>query len=217
MTKRHEVRFREAYAFEPGRVAQGYHLSQMKAYANMRIANDEDGSMRCSVIDEISYLCSYIGTVEKLMESQVYSSFRILGYNIRYSDNQGGCPDVLYELGEHVENCMRSYNKALMDFTMHDDTLFTNAKPDVYRVLRSERAIAKKEAKAYGIRLSDLNLFNVLTGVEAFTENEPNYIEEKGAWLIDDCLSALKQARRKLKFRDLSLQCILNHEDEMGQ
>lgn len=203
------------FTCEPDRDEPGTELAAIRHYANNAL--EDPKSMRCSTLPEIDIVCDHIGEREDILHTKVYAAFRMRGYNIRYSNWKYDVPDVLYELQEHVQQCRRSYNKELMDFASHNEVLFKNAKSDVFQIENSKIGEAQKDSKKCGIRVSDLNLYNALVGFERFVENDPYYIEKRGQWLIDDCMNVLQSARHKLKFRDLSLQCILNHEDEMGR
>lgn len=214
-TERYEVATREAYNYEPDKDVQGDDIEFIKHYASTKIKEADAERMKCSMIQEIVRMCRVISDMENdISQSKIYAAFVVRGINIRYHDMKSGNQDVIYDILDHVKECQETYDKDLMDFTTHSETLFDGARHDTVRFENTISGRAKKSAKC-GIHLSDVNLYNALAGVERFNENNPVYLPPKGRWVIESCLTAFSGAKRKLTFRDMGLRCILNHEDEM--
>lgn len=212
---RNKVVTREAYNYEPAKDVQGDDIEFIKQYANTKIKEVDAERMKCTMIQELTRMCRVISDMENdISQSKIYAAFVVRGINIRYHDWKTGNQDVIYDILDHVKDCQSTYDKDLMEFTTHSDSLFDGAKQDTVRFENTITGRAKKSAKC-GIRLSDVNLYNALAGVERFDDSNPDYLPQKGRWIIESCLTAFSGAKRKLTFRDMGLQCILRHEDEM--
>lgn len=201
----------------PDKDVQGTQITFIKKYAKTKIKESDAERMKCSMIPELTKLCRVISDKENdISQSKIYAAFVVRGINMRYHDMKNDNQDVIYDIIEHVHECINSYDRDLMEFTSHNETLFDGARSETVRFENTIAGRAKKSTKC-GIRQSDMNLYNALAGVERFNEEDPNYLPPNGRWIIDDCLSVFARAKRKLRFRDMGLQCILNHKDEMGQ
>lgn len=192
-------------------------MAQIKKYAETKIEEKDAERMKCSMIREVDSLCRVISNREcDISQSKIYAAMVVSGMNIRYHDMKNDNQDVLYELGDDVSRCVDTYDRELMEFTEHNDTLFSGANSKTMRFESTIVGRTKKSAKC-GVRLADINLYNALAGVERFDEENPMYLPKAGRWVMDDCLTVFRGAKRKLGFRDMGLKCILNHKDEMGQ
>lgn len=213
---RNEVGTRKAYSYVPVQDPPGTQIEFIRRYADTKIKEKDAERMKCSVIPELSHLCRVISDRENdRSQSKIYAAFVVAGVNIRYSDMKNENQDVIYDIGEHIHCCVSSYDRELMEFTSHNDVLFEGARSDTVRFESSIAGRTRKESAKCSIRLADMNLYNALAGVERFSTDDPDYIPPNGGWIVDDCLSVFARAKRKLKFRDMGLQCIINHKDEM--
>lgn len=196
---------------------QGTQIAFIKQYAATKIKEADAERMKCSMIPELMHLCRAISDRENDMsQSKIYAALVVSGINIRYHDMKADNQDVIYDIIDNVHLCISSYDRGLMEFTSHDDTLFDGATSKAVRFESAIAGRAKKSVKC-GVRLADVNLYNALAGVERFNEENPDYLPDNGRWIIDDCLSVLARAKQKLVYKDMGLQGILDHKFKMGQ
>lgn len=193
-----EPTYREAYNYEPMRYPQGHFLDQMKGYVEIPLTRDDSGMTKCATFGAFEYACKIIASIEKIPDTKVYPSLRMIGYNKRYSDMKNDIPDALWDIGEVSERCMRTSDPGIVPFVSSSTGLFTDVRSTSYRLSNSVIAITGKDAYKAGIKVSELNLFNALAGLEVLTEEEPAYFSLRENLFIDESLTKLSFIKRHL-------------------
>lgn len=189
---------------------QGHYIDQIIAYANLVIPEAETSSMRCASTRIFDHVCKFIAANENVPVSRVYPALRYIGYNYRYHTMKNDSPDPLYEMGETVKRCILSGNIDIMDFAVHDDVLFVDTKSSMYRVKKSVSAVAIKDAGEYGVRVSQLNLYNALTGLDVVVSNEPDYILLREMQIFIDPLKSFDKIKRMINLKTIGLKTMLD-------
>jgi len=170
-----DAQIRPAFNYLP-RDAQGDLINEIKAYSNNKVLEDDAGRVRFATFRSLDKVCAFISMNEDIPKSQIYPALRLIGYNDRYRNYKAGNPDLLVQMGKLVRLCILTANHHVMNRVIDDNDIFETDKTIVFRVAKPSIAVAAKNADKYGIRVSELNLFNVLRGFELLMSNEPNYI-----------------------------------------
>lgn len=189
---------------------QGFYIDQIVEYARTSIREDDAGHARCSTFRTLRYLCKFIAANESIPESKVYPALRYIGYNIRYHRMKNGNLDPLHEIGAVARDCVLTRNMALIDLAS-SQRLFLDTNSTTYRMNKAAIAIAVKDADISGINLSELNLYNVLEGVNTIIENEPDYILLRDDKIVRDPLDVFKETKDLLKFKLVGMKSMLNN------
>ena len=155
---------------------QGFYIDQMKAYATTKIKEEDAGRVNCASFSSLNNVCKFIAMNDDIPVTKVYPSLRYIGYNNRYHDMMNGAPDMLYEMGDSVKQCVFTLNPYLIDFATEDINLFGNTTKSVYRIKADAIAVSMKDAERCGIKVSELNMYNVLEGLNVVMSNEPDYM-----------------------------------------
>lgn len=154
---------------------QGSYTQQIIDYARTSIPEDEASRVRCATFRSLDNVCKFIAAKEDVPESKVYPALRYIGYNVRYHDMKCGKADNLYNLGDVVKQCVLTMHVPLIEFAT-DTNIFKDTRSVTYRMQKAVIAITMKDAEQYGIKVSELNLYNVLTGINTLVFNEADYI-----------------------------------------
>jgi len=153
----------------------GYYIKQIKDYAHTSIPEEDASRVRCMTFSPLINACKFIAANEDIPESKVYPALRHIGYNIRYHNLKCDNPDNLYNLGGMVKKCVLTMEIPLIEFAT-GNTIFKELSSMQYRMHKDDIAIAMKDAEYCGIKVSELNLYNVLEGINVLILNEPDYI-----------------------------------------
>jgi hypothetical protein len=154
---------------------QGFYIDQIVDYAHTSIPEDEASSIRCATFKSLNNTCKFIAAKEDIPESKVYPALRMIGYNIRYHNMKCDKSDNLYNLGNMVKQCILTVSPSMIEFAT-GNTIFKDVSSVQYRMRKDVIAISMKDAEQYGIKVSELNLYNVLEGINTLVSNEPDYI-----------------------------------------
>jgi len=151
------------------------YIEQLKDYAHTKISRDESAVMNCGTYNNIDVLCTHISAHDNIKSTRVYPGLRLIGFNHRYHEYKKGNGDTLYEISELTDRCYLSTDPFIIDYVSRDSLSFDGAKSVQYRVDDRTMGIAVTEAHNYGIKVSELNLYNVLIGINVLVSNEPYY------------------------------------------
>jgi len=116
-------------------------------------------------------------------------------------------PDGLDVLAENVKKCMLTIDSNLIDCAA--SYIFQSTSTEVYRVEKKTVAITTKDANRYGIRVSDLNLYNVLEGVNVLLANEPDYIVLRDKQIFESVIGVYGEIQSMIRFKNIGLDAIL--------
>lgn len=183
------------------RYGQGHYVESMKEYARTSVSEEDAGRMRCSTFEEFEYVCHTISTRMEIKYTKIYPALRMLGYNWRYHDMKSGNPDVLYELGAIVKKCKMENRPGILPFVTTSDGLFPAGKSIMYRLAKTSIEQASDLAEECGVKLSELNLFDALQGLEVLVTNEPDYILMKDDLYFDEVTTRFAFTKRHLQER----------------
>ena len=186
---------------EPMRYGQGHYVETMKEYAQTSISEEDAGRMRCGTFGAFKYVCHIISTRMGIKHTKVYPALRVIGYNWRYHDMKTGNPDVLYEQGSIVKRCKMGDDPGLLPFVTSSDGLFPEGKVIQYRIVKTAIEQASDLAEECGVRLSELNLFDALQGLDVLVNNEPDYILMRDDLYFDETMSKFSFLKRRLTAR----------------
>lgn len=210
-TKQHserEVYYREAHNYLP-RDAQGTIVEEIHDYAKTQIPEDEATRTRCGTFRELTFVCDGIAAIEGIPKSKVYPALRMIGYNDRYRNYKAGNPDLLVQMAELVKRCNATMEEAIQEQLVDENKLFNVGNVVMYRMSKPAMAIAGKNADLYSIRTAELNMFNVLRGIEVLVETEPTYmlVSEKDVMkrTLERFFKLKKRIELRIKFMEVML------------
>lgn len=186
---------------------QGHYLDQIHAYTEAKITNEDAGSMRFGTFRKLDHVCKFIAANESIQVSRLYPALRWIGYNNRYHDMKNNNLDGLDVLAENVKKCMLTIDSNLIDCA--STYIFQSTGTEVFRVEKKTVAITTKDAKRYGIRVSDLNLYNVLEGVDVLLNNEPDYIVLRDKHIFEAIVGVYNEMQTAIRFKNIGLDAIL--------
>ena len=193
-----DVQIREAYDHEPARKDQDYCIGEMKEHARLVRTRDESGMMRCATFDEFDEACETIGRLSKISRTKVYPALRHIGYRVRYTEMKQGSPDALYELGDLIQLGWDSGKRGLRPFLRMSTGLFTNVRVVSYRAMLTTIGETETTAELAGVKLSELNLFNALSGLELLTQTDPDYYMLIDELEIKESIQKIESIRTRL-------------------
>ena len=176
------------------------------AYSIKRLAHlmkqvFEDASRaRCGTFKSLNNICKFIAAKEDIPESKVYPALRMIGYNIRYHNMKGGDLDPLHKIGDVVKECILTADTAMIEFAT-TDSMFDNITSAQYRMRKDVIAIAMKDAEHSGIKVSELNMYNVLEGINTLVLNEPDYILLRDERIFRTPLELFGDIKNKLQWK----------------
>ena len=192
-----DAQIREAYDHTPAQKPPDYCINLMKAYASTKRTRDDSSVVRCATFEEFDGACELIEIVSTIPFTKVYPALREVGYNMRYTDMKNSNPDALWDLGDVVYRCKLLRDDGLKPFLKMSRGLFTNTVDASYRMSTPTIGETGTWARKAGIKISELNLYNALSGLELLTQTDPDYY-----MLIDD--KDVKESMHKLgNIRDL--------------
>lgn len=189
---------------------QGYYIDQIVDYAHTSIPEDEANRVRCGTFTSLKYICKFIAVKEDIPESKVYPALRYIGWNIRYHNMKCGKPDILTELGKHVKECMNTGHMSLVAFVMNDSNIFSDTSSALYRMRKDTIAITMKDAEYCSLKVSEMNLYNVLEGIDTLILNEPDYILMRDKRIVRAPMDIFHDAKDMLRWKCAGLEGILN-------
>lgn len=176
-------------------------VEQIKTYAGTKIVEDDAGRVNCASFKSLNHVCKFIAANEDVPVTKVYPSLRMIGYNIRYNDMKNNNPDMLYEMGGLVKRCVLTSNPNAIDFATNDDNLFGRTLKSVYRIREDVIAVAMKDAESAGIQVSELNMFNVLEGVDALTSMDADYALMRDNMIFRKTLLAFDEIKQSIRWK----------------
>jgi|LGOV01.1.fsa_nt_gb hypothetical protein len=205
-----ETTYREAYNYvPPARCEQGSLIEEIKAIARHPISDEETRTTRCMTLKSVDRVCYKIAMNEdKLSQTKVYIALMTIGYKARYHNKMQDNPDALHVMEPVMMDCAATCDLDVIDMVM-GYTLFKGAQSRAYRLDKAKMGEAEKESMGCGVDRSELNLFNVLAGMERVLTEEPYYIERQDERLFRAPMDEFLSAKRKLEFRLVSLRGIL--------
>lgn len=194
-----EMTHREAFGHDHRRSAPTIIIDKLHSYANIKLTREDSTPTRCATFEAMDYACGKIARIEKLSPTKIYPALRWIGYNRRYADMKSDNPDALWDMGEICGRCLDSNDQGVIPFVRSSHGLFTN-KMDVvqYRIASSAHESAMKDAVHGGLKLSELNLFNALTGLEMLVSEEPTYYLLRQNLDIDDSLTTFVSIKKRM-------------------
>lgn len=196
-----EITSREAYSYEPERDYQGKALDDLIERSKTPIDEDSVLRSRCMTLKPVDRVCYKVVKNHALSSvTKVYVGFWWLGYNIRYHGLKNGSLDALHKMDACINECSMSDDPDIIDMLMYSN-LFPDGTSRVYRMDKAKMGEVDKEAVRCGVNRSELNLFNVLTGIKRLLSDEPYYIERQDERVyrqaIDEFLSVSARLRRR--------------------
>lgn len=200
---------REAYDHQPDRKTPDFCVEQLKTYANTPRTREDSRKVNCATFGAMDQACRIITQVSKIPATKVYPGLREIGYTVRYADMKAHNPDALWELAEITDKCMDMLDPGLMPYLASSNGLFEETHTVAYRINESSIEVAKKDALSAGVKISELNLFNALSGLELLTQTDPNYALLLNHLYISECLSKLDFIRRRLDAKRSTLLKVL--------
>lgn len=204
-----DVRIREAYDSAPTRKQPDFCIARMKEYANEPRTRDDSGSTKCATFEAFDYACAMVETISGIPHTKIYPGLRDVGYTIRYSDMKSDNPDALWDLGEVTTKCMATLDPGVMPFIRNSEGLFTDMKSVSYRINDSVIAVTAKEAVRAGVKVSELNLFNALAGLELLTVTDPDYFLLRDHLYVDESLTKFESIKKRLVAKRATLLKII--------
>jgi hypothetical protein len=153
--------------------------------------------------------CHIIAQVSKISATKIYPGLREIGYTMRYADMKAHNPDALWELAEITDQCMETLDPGLIPYLISSNGLFEGTHTVAYRINESSIEVAKKNAVLAGVKVSELNLFNALSGLELLIQTDPNYALLADHLYISECMSKFEFIRRRLEAKRSTLMKVL--------
>jgi len=202
--------FRPAFDYTPpAQVEQGGLIEEIKGIARTPINEDQTRTTRCMTLKSVDRVCYKIAMNEdKLSQTKVFIALMTIGYNTRYHNSLNGNPDALHLMPPVIEDCVATNDLDILDM-LREYSLFDGARSRSFRLDKSKMGEAEKLSMKCGIDRSELNLFNVLAGVERVLSEESYYIDIRDERLFRIPMDEFLSAKRKLEFRLVSLRGIL--------
>lgn len=195
-----EATYREAFDYDPSKKPQGHYLNQMKAYANLEIANEDAATMKGASFRAFDFVCKHITRTQGIRKDKVFPGLRLLGYNRCYNAKKSNLgEDIFSELRRLVYD-----DGVLLNYATMLRTEVTRSFIDVtmtrknYRVEAKTQKIALDTADETNIRTAELNLYHALHGLKVLTEEEPAFIMLKDNEIITNVLDVLTRADQGL-------------------
>jgi hypothetical protein len=187
----------------PDRDAQGTALDKIKHFANLEITREDQATVNCGIFTDLSYVCNYIGVVEKVKPHQAYLGLAVIGLDRCYHEYKANNDyDIFTDIGDMVKVGMLAIgNLSLMGVASESIELFHDVKVVKLHTTRQAAKITSDLAKDYGIRTSNLHLYHSLKGLEYIVNNEQPYINQQDEPLFEDALRPLRRADRLLEGR----------------
>ena len=189
--------FRPAYNHEPDRKSPTFCVDALKAYANTERKRDESGTVNCATFRMFNRACGVIATESKIRKTLVYPGLRELGRRQRYADMKAGNPDVLWQLHELVEPSMQAF-PAIREYAENGGSLFPERRTVTYRINLNAIEEAKKTSEGMGVEMSELNLFDALSGLELLVQTDPLYDQLKDDPDIKWSIRRLEEIRENM-------------------
>ncbi len=109
-----------------------------------------------------------------------------------------GSPDALYELGDLIQLGWDSGKRGLRPFLRMSTGLFTNVRVVSYRAMLTTIGETETTAELAGVKLSELNLFNALSGLELLTQTDPDYYMLIDELEIKESIQKIESIRTRL-------------------
>ena len=201
---------RRAYDYTPNNVPQGYYIEQIKEYAHTPISADDSSIVSFATFDEFEYVCNVIAAREKIVRrARIAPALRVIGYNNRYHNMKTGNPDALYEMGDLVQECLSMGDGGVIPIASNSNGLFNGVHAHEYRINKNAIAIAQNDAHHAGVKVSELNLYNALEGLEVLVSNESMYMDAKNELYFDETLTKFSFIKRHLQARQSALLRLL--------
>lgn len=188
----------------------GGYIEQIHAYANTRISAEESRTVRCATFNELDFVCDGIAAMEEINPTRMYPALRLIGYNHRYHNMKCGDPDPLFEMANIVKSCRVLFKSNITRYANTNDVAFGETRTAVFRMHSDAIAVTDKDARYCGIRVSQLNMFNVLDGINVLIENEPDYTLLKDNEMFNQIVSRYTEIKQALRWKVESLKHVLD-------
>lgn len=179
---------------------QRHFVDQIVEYAHTKISNEDASNVRCGTFESFNIACKYIAAREDVPEFKVYPALRLIGYNIRYHNLKIGTSDVLYCGGSIVRDCKLTGNVSMIKASSMERA-FTGISSMVCRMRTDAVAIAMKDAEYCGVKVSEMNLYNALEGLNTISTNESAYIAMRDTRILRDPLDIFSDIKMSLRCR----------------
>ena len=114
-------------------------------------------------------------------------------------------------MSDLVKQCLLTTHRNTMDLATEDQRLFGDTAVSVYRIKSDAIVIAMKDANACGVRVSELNMYNALEGLDVLVANEPDYIIMRDNSIFEDTLGAFVKIKETLRWKLGILSAGLNN------
>lgn len=204
-----EPTHREAFDYKPDRDTQGTALEKLREYATTSLSREDSGMMRCATFDAFEYICGIISSIEKIPVTRVYPGLRMIGYDHRYTNMKNNNPDALWDIGDVANRCMVCGDPGVIPFVSSSTGLFSDVRSSSYRVNEQVISIAGKDAQRAGIKLSELNLFNALEGLNILVNDDQKYFVYRENVYIEESLAKFSFIKRHLTAKRATLLKVL--------
>ena len=188
---------------------QGFYIDQIVAYANLQIKEEDAGRVRCATTKSLDRVFKFIAVKESIPVTKVYPAIRYIGYNSRYHNMKTNLLDPLYSLGDAVSKCINTADVDMIDFATEDSVIFENTVTSLYRMKKDAISITMKDADQYGIKVADVNMYNVLEGLDVLMSNEPDYILLRDKPLFEYPMATFDSIKRLIMFKTIGLNALL--------
>lgn len=199
----HKARIESARVYGPGII------EQMKDYALTKMSRDDSSTMNCGTSKHIEILCRHISACEGIKYTRVYPALRLMGYNHRYHKLKDGHSDILYDISNAVHKCYVLDNPFIIDYVSNDTIVFGGMRSVKYRIEDRDIGIATTDAYNCGINVSELNMYNVLTGINILVSTEPYYIGINNTAIIRPIIKTIENIDDMLQDRLDAINTVL--------
>lgn len=194
--------YREAFAFDPARDAQGEVVAWLKAHAADEITREDNASMNCAVYTDLEDVCNLIGDIEKINSQRLYVALCVKGRNLCYHEAKINHGDVFTDIEYQVSRGKRSIDSpSKRAEAKRSVDIFNDVRSKKFHTDKQTRKIATDYSKMAGTKTSHLNLYWMLTGLSYLVENEQTYIDIGKSSLFEDALKPLIKANKILEER----------------
>ena len=190
-------------------------IDQMKDYTRTKIRRDESATMNCGTHKHISILCKHISAHDGIKYTRLYPALRMIGFNHRYHEYKLGRSDVLYDISTIVNKCYMSTNPYIIDYISNDVLTFGKMQTTKYRFLDTDIGIATTESYNCGIKVSELNFYNVLAGINVLISNESYYRDIVDTPIVRPLVKSFRDINEMLQDRLSSLNAVSPRSMEM--
>lgn len=144
-------------------------------------------------------------------ESKVYPALRLIGYNIRYHNLKCNNPDPLYDIGKLVRECVLTAKVPLIEHATKATDIFVGVNTRKYRISENDISISMMDANYAGIKVSELNMYNVFEGINTLILNEPYYNNVRNDRLVSEPMILFDDIKVKLVIRYNELKATLSY------